>query len=42
MKTFARRVRVRQSTNLRNTFGSGRQRARLSVPRGSKIRIRQG
>ena len=42
MKTFARKIRVKQRMNVKNTSGFGRQHVRASVPRGTKIRIRQG
>lgn len=42
MKTFARRIRVRQRMSTGGVRGTARQHVRLSVPRGSRIRIRQG
>ena len=42
MKTFARKINVKQRMNVKNTSGFGRQHVRLSVPRGTKIRVKRG
>lgn len=41
MKTRARKIRVAQISNIRGTNGTGRQRARLRVPRNTRIRVRR-
>lgn len=42
MKTFAKKIRIRQRSSVRGSSGYGRQRVAMSVPRGSKLRIKQG
>ena len=42
MKTFGKKIKIRQRSFVKGSSGFGRQRVVMSVPRGSKIRIKQG